>query len=259
MEARLKLIRQRGNRCWRCEPSPEITSRCRFRFTTIATVTGPDPVIPVATAAWDGLSSLDPESVEWLDSLRGPQHDDAVTRLHSLLLRVAQREIRRRNSGAEITGPELDDLAHQAAGDAVVLITQRVDGFRGESRFTTWACKFVIFEVSNKLGRHYWKQHRTRAENPDWDQLPDRFGWSPSEAAEARALVEALRAAVQTCLTDKQRDIFIALVVEGTPLDALVKQLSTNRNAVYKVMFDARGKLRHELIARGYIDQEEAR
>jgi RNA polymerase sigma-70 factor, ECF subfamily len=258
MEARLKLIRQRGNRGSRCVPSHKITSRTRFRFTTIVAVTGPDPVIPVGAAARDGFSSLDPESAEWLDSLRGPRPEDAAARLHSLLLRVARREIRRRNSGAELTGPELDDLAHQAAADAVVLITRRVDKFRGESRFTTWAYKFVIFEVSNKLGRHFWTHHRTGTEIPDWDQLPARFGSSPSEAAESRALVEALRAAVQTCLTDRQRDIFMALVVDGIPLDALVNQLSTNRNAVYKVMFDARRKLRHELVARGYIDPEDA-
>jgi RNA polymerase sigma-70 factor (ECF subfamily) len=222
------------------------------------TVTSADPATSVGPGAQDGRSPLDRESTEWLDTLRGPRREDALARLHSLLLRVARTEIRRRNSGGQLNGPELDDLAHQAAADAVVLITRRVDEFRGESRFTTWAYKFVIFEVSNKLGRHFWKHHRTGAEVPDWEQLPDRFGWSPAEVAESRALVEALRAAVETCLTDKQRDIFMAIVVDGVPLDALVDQLSTNRNAVYKVMFDARRKLRHELVARGYIDPEDA-
>ena len=222
------------------------------------TVTGADPATSIAPGARDGPPSLDPASAEWLESLRGPNSEAAAARLHSLLLRAARGEIRRRNSGSQLNGPELDDLAHQAAADAAVLITRRVDEFRGESRFTTWAYKFVIFEVSNKLGRHFWKHPRTSAEIPDWEQLPDRFGWSPPEAAESRALVEALRATVETCLTAKQRDIFLAIVVEGIPLDALVDQLSTNRNAVYKVMFDARRKLRRELVARGYIDVEEA-
>ena len=111
-------------------------------------------------ASGEGNHSLDPETAEWLSSLRDARRDEAIGRLHGLLLRVARSEIRRRNTGGQITGPEVDDLAHQAAADAVLLITNRLDEFRGESRFTTWAYKFVVFEVSTKLGRHFWKRHR---------------------------------------------------------------------------------------------------
>lgn len=201
--------------------------------------------------------AVDAESAEWLASLRGQRSEGAVTRLHGLLLRVARSEISRRNSSRQISGPELDDLAHQAAADAVLLITRRIDEFRGESRFTTWACKFVIFEVSSKLGRHFWTKRPMGADDPDWDRLPERFGMLPAEVAESRELIAAVRTGVENCLTDKQRDVFTALVVQGIPLDALVIKMDTNRNAIYKVMFDARQRLRQELTTRGFIDLRE--
>jgi RNA polymerase sigma-70 factor (ECF subfamily) len=201
-----------------------------------------------------GSRSLDSETAEWLASLRDSRRDEAIGRLHDLLLRAARSEIRRRNIGGQITGPEVDDLAHQATADAVLLITDRIDEFRGESRFTTWAYKFVIFEVSNKLGRHFWKHRRASSGPVEWDRLPDRLGTRPADAAEFQDLIAAVRAAAETCLTQRQRDVFIAIVVEGVPLDALVLRLGTTRNAIYKVMFDARQKLRRELVNGGYIE-----
>ena len=205
-----------------------------------------------------GGRSLDPETAEWLASLRDERRDKAIGQLHDLLLRVARSEIRRRNTSGQITGPEVDDLAHQAAADAVLLVTDRIDEFRGESRFTTWAYKFVVFEVSSKLGRHFWRRHPAPGGPVDWDLLPDRLGTKPADAAELQDLIAAVRAAADTCLTQKQREVFIALVVEGIPLDALVIRMGTTRTAIYKVMFDARQKLRKELVSGGYLGSTEA-
>ncbi|HEX5299644.1 MAG TPA: hypothetical protein VFW50_21875, partial [Streptosporangiaceae bacterium] len=98
---------------------------------------------------------VDPESAEWLGALAssGAQREAALGRLHEMLLRVAQRECRRRGPRLRVTGPELEDLAYQAAADALVAITRKLGQFRGESRFTTWAYRFVILEVSDKIGR----------------------------------------------------------------------------------------------------------
>jgi RNA polymerase sigma-70 factor (ECF subfamily) len=148
----------------------------------------------------------------------------------------------------------LDDLAHQAAADAVLLIADRIDEFRGESRFTTWAYKFVVFEVSTKLGRHFWKHRGVASAGVEWDRLPDRLGTRPADAAELQDLIAAVRAAAETCLTPRQREVFVAIVVEGIPLDALVTRLGSTRNAIYKVMFDARQKLHKELVNGGYIE-----
>ena len=98
----------------------------------------------------------DAESAEWLRGLAdsGPQREAALARLHGLLVRIARGEVARRGPRLAISGPELDDLAYQAAADALLAVTRKLGQFRGESRFTAWACKFVILEVSAKLGRH---------------------------------------------------------------------------------------------------------
>jgi RNA polymerase sigma-70 factor, ECF subfamily len=199
--------------------------------------------------------SADPDSARWLRSLRagGAEQEAALGRLHTLLLKVAHAEVRRRRPQHRIDGPELDDLAHQAAGDALVAITAKLDRFRGDSRFTTWALKFVILEVSKALGRHYWRRPGSERMDEDWDRLPDRFGFDVHEQVEWQELLGALRRAIDDDLTDRQRRIFVAIVLNGVPLDALVIELGTNRNAIYKVLFDARRKLRTALVAGGHL------
>ncbi|MFI6631637.1 sigma-70 family RNA polymerase sigma factor [Nonomuraea fuscirosea] len=203
-----------------------------------------------------GPVSLDPESAGWLRALRGSEPDRraAVERLHALLLRIGRSEVRRRSARFGVTGPELDDLAHQAAADALLAIIDKVGDFRGESRFTTWAYKFVILEVSAKVSRHFWRNPRVPLETDDWERLPDRFGLDPAAESEWRDLVAALRRAVEEKLTERQRRIFVALVLTGVPPDALAAELGTNRNAIYKTMFDARRKLRAALAAAGLMD-----
>jgi RNA polymerase sigma-70 factor (ECF subfamily) len=203
--------------------------------------------------------SVDHESVEWVRDLAGGQREAAQARLHAELLRIARGEMHRRAPGLRVSGPELDDLTHQAAADALLAIIAKVGQFRGESRFTTWAYKFVIFEVSTKVGRHYWRHPTVPFDAEDWDRLPDRFGFDPAHESEAREFVTAVRRAVDDELSERQRRIFIAIVVNGVPLDALVAELGTNRNAIYKTLFDARRKLRATLVANGYIDPNTSR
>jgi RNA polymerase sigma-70 factor (ECF subfamily) len=201
---------------------------------------------------------LDDASAEWIRGLNGTGtvREAALARLHGLLVRVAVRELRRREAGTWVPGRELDDLAHQAAGDAMLAILGKLHSFRGESRFTTWAYRFVILEVSSKLGRHYWRQHPAdHLEAEDWDRLPDRLGADPGELAGRAELVKAVRQAVDETLTDHQRRLFVAVVLNEVPLDALVARLGTNRNAVYKAIFDARRKIRGFLVANGYLEE----
>ena len=217
-------------------------------------------VNPVVDKTPRAAHSVDPESAGWLGALAGtgPQREAALTRLHEMLLRIAQRECRRRGPRLRITGPELEDLAYQAAADAVMAITRKLGQFRGESRFTTWAYKFVIFEVSAKIGRHFWQNPPVPLDAEDWDKLPDRFGFDPADQAEWRDLLAALRRAVDTELSPRQRQVFVAIMVNAVPLDALAIELGSNRNAIYKTMFDARRKLRAALAANGYMDHDTA-
>lgn len=203
---------------------------------------------------------LDADSAAWIAALTGSADERAQgeARLYGHLLGVAQRELwRRRASHAWLAGVELDDVAHQAAADAMLAIGRKLPGFRGESRFTTWAYKFVIFEVSAKLGRHFWRLHpHVSLEAEDWEVLPDRFGVDPGDHAERAAMVRAVRHALDRELTDHQRRVFTAIVLEGLPLDAVAERLGTNRNAIYKTLHDARRKIRTHLVACGYLERE---
>jgi RNA polymerase sigma-70 factor (ECF subfamily) len=199
--------------------------------------------------------SLDPATVAWLQNLTtaGPVREDAEQRLHALLLRACRAELGRRAPRAGLTGPDVDDLAHQAATDATLAVLAKLDCFRGESRFTTWAYAFAVFEVSTVLGLHWRRGHeRVEVSEQQWAALPERFAAGPEEIAQARELVRLVRRAVDEELTPRQRALFLAVVVEGVPLDALVDELGTTRGAVYKTVFDARRKIRQFLDANGY-------
>ncbi|MFB7293981.1 RNA polymerase sigma factor [Actinacidiphila glaucinigra] len=208
-----------------------------------------------------GGRSMDAESARWVRALSadGEAYEEATGRLHALLLRIAYAELNRRGSRHGITGPELDDLAHQAAADALLSITRKIGDFRGDSRFTTWAYKFVMHEVSSKLGRHFWRTAGVQLDPEAWERLPDRLGADPVRQSEARELVAALREAVDEELTERQRRVFTALAVNGVDADTLAAELGTNRNALYKTMFDARRKLRARLAANGHLPLTTAR
>src|SRR5215470_14601837 len=212
-----------------------------------------DPGVEQTPAA-----SLDPDSAEWLRVLAdtGPRREAALARLHEMLLRIARAEMGRRGPGLRLTGPELDDLAYQAAADALIAITGKLGQFRGESRFTTWAYKFVLVEVSAKIGRHFWRRPGVRLDAEDWDRLPDRFGFDPAQQAEWHDLLGALHRAVDRELTARQRKVFVAIVLNNVPLDTLVIELASNRNAIYQTLFAARRKLRAALAADGYIGDD---
>jgi len=225
---------------------------------------GKTPLITGTGRRWDEVPAaqgLDPDSARWLQALAddGPRRESALAELYAMLLRAARREAGRRGPRVQITGPELEDLACQAAGDALLAITQKAGQFRGESRFTTWAYRFVIFEVSAKIGRHLWRHPTRPLDAESWDRLPDRFGFDPAQESEWRDLLAALRRAVDTELTPRQREVFVAVALNDVPPDALAIKLGSNRNAIYKMMFDARRKLRAALVANGYLHDEESR
>jgi RNA polymerase sigma factor (sigma-70 family) len=203
------------------------------------------------------IGTVDDASAAWLSALgaTGAEREAARGRLHDLLLRIARSEVDRRSGQLRVTGAELDDIAYQAAADAMLAVLAKLPTFRGDSRFTTWAYKFVMFEVSTKIGRHFWRHATVPMDAEDWDRLPGRFDFRPDQEAEWRDLLAAVRQAVEHDLTAYQRRIFVALLVDGVPLDALVLELGANRNAVYKALFDARRKVRAALVANGHLDE----
>jgi RNA polymerase sigma-70 factor, ECF subfamily len=221
-----------------------------------------EPAEPSARGGCATLDSeLDPDSRQWLSSLGAGAHEReaAEIRLHALLLRIARSEVRRRGGQLKINGPELDDIAHQATDDALIAIIAKIGQFRGESRFTTWAYKFVMFEVSTKIGRHFWRNPAMPIDAEHWEQLPNRLALDPAQETEWRELVAALHRAIDTVLTNRQRRIFVSIVLNEVPVDALAAELDSNRNAIYKTLFDCRRKLRATLVANGYLDDPTSR
>jgi RNA polymerase sigma-70 factor (ECF subfamily) len=208
-------------------------------------------------------SPADRTSRRWVEQLRPdhPRHEPAAAKLHDVLQRAAIHELhRRRGQLRALSGPELDDVAQQCADDAMMKVLARLDDFQGLSRFTTWAYKFVIFEVSTKVARHAWQRHPPSAEELTWDQLPDTLTPRPGDQAERREQLAALVAAIEEDLTPRQRDVFVAIALNDVPIDVLALQLGSNRNALYKNLFDARRRLRASLAAAGHpLSDEEAR
>ena len=198
--------------------------------------------------------TLDAESRRWVEQLRAghPCQHQTVARLHEVLQRVAVYELSRRGHQLRsIRGPELDDLAEQAADDALVNVLARLDEFRGLSRFTTWAYTFVMFEVSAKVARHVWRRQAPGIPQLHWDQLPDPIALRPHERLEQRARLEALSSAISQ-LTERQREVFVAVALNDVPIDVVAVKLRANRNAVYKNLFDARRQLRKRMAAAGH-------
>lgn len=199
-------------------------------------------------------AGLDAASREWVAGLlaSGRAHDDCVNALHSLLLRVARHEVARRAGSLRLGGPEVEDVAQQAADDALMAIRTKVAGFRGDSRFTTWAYRFVVFEVSTKLGRHFWRERRTSLDDEAWEQLPAALSAGPDQHAVHAELFRELRRAIDEDLTDLQRRVFVAIALNEVPMDAFAREVGASRNAVYKSLFDARSRLRKSLETAGF-------
>ncbi|MGH2967139.1 MAG: RNA polymerase sigma factor [Solirubrobacterales bacterium] len=189
------------------------------------------------------------ESRAWLSALRGQGADRerAIAELHGLLLRAARHELSRRRAALSyVRGEELDDVAMQAADDALMAVLAKLDDFRGESRFTTWAYKFAVLEAGVKLRRRAWQGREVLLEPDGWDRFADRTN-SVHEELEQAELLGALRDAIEDTLTPHQRRVFSALALNEVPADVLAERLGTTRGALYKTLHDARRKLRREL------------
>jgi RNA polymerase sigma-70 factor (ECF subfamily) len=136
----------------------------------------------------------------------------------------------------------------QAADDALVALLAKLGAFRGESRFTTWAYKFALLEAGVKLRRRAWQDREVQLDPDRWPAHADP-GSSPHEDAEAAELLRALRDAVAAELTPHQREVLVAITLDGVPIDVLAERLGTTRGALYKTLHDARRKLRAALEA----------
>jgi RNA polymerase sigma-70 factor (ECF subfamily) len=180
-----------------------------------------------------------------------PGREEATRRLHDLLLRAARFEInRRRASHPHLRGDDFDDLAHQAANDALLAILAKLETYRGDSRFTTWAYKFALLEAAVRIRRRAWQGRELPVEAAHWSILSDQSD-SPAQAAEENELLGSIGDAIKTELSTHQREVLVAVALNGVPIDVLAERLNTTRGALYKTIHDARQKLRTHLAEAG--------
>src|SRR5215216_4612069 len=160
-------------------------------------------VLPAAIAA-----PIDDASREWLRALRadGATRDEAIERLHALLLRAARFEAARRRGRLPHLRDELEDIAHEAAGDALISVLRRLDDFRGDSRFTTWVYKFALLEAAVKLRKRSWQGREVPLEPETWSLFVSA-GLGPDTELEQSELVTTLQSAIADVLTPHQRRV----------------------------------------------------
>ena len=206
-----------------------------------------------------GRSCVDEDSQRWLTRLRsaGPDRVAALAELHELLFRAARFEVGRRHAVVpHLRGGDQDDLAQQSADDALVSILGKLDEFRGDSRFTTWAYKFALYEAAAHVRRRSWQGREIPLTDEAWPLFADERRRLPDERAQGAELFAAVGRAIESELTSHQREVLLAVAVNDVPIDVLADRLNTSRGALYKTIHDARRKLRAALAAGGLSIEE---
>lgn len=199
---------------------------------------------------------LDADSERWLNELRsqGSIREQAIKRLHGMLHGIARAEgARRRGSLPADIASNFDDLCLQAADDATVAVVVKLDSFRGASRFTSWAYKFAILEVSARLRRLAWSRRRVVMDELSWGRLA-----SPAQGVdrslEEQELLTRVKQLVETTLSEHQRQVFLAVVAHEIPIDVIAERTGSSRGAVYKTVHDARRKMRNAMVESGLLE-----
>jgi RNA polymerase sigma-70 factor, ECF subfamily len=221
----------------------------RAEVKTTASVEGRDRVSGSSAMNGSSAAAADDDSRRWVEGLSAQGARAVATRaeLHDLLLRAARFEIKRRRGVLpHLRGGDLDDLAHQAADDAMVALLAKLHTYRGESRFTTWAYKFALLEAGVKLRRRAWQGREVPIEPEHWSVIASER-LSPERETEEREVLQEIKRAIESELSPHQREVLLAVAVNGVPIDVLAERLNTTRGALYKTIHDARRKLRAHL------------
>lgn len=191
---------------------------------------------------------------EWLAELREPAEGGALSDLRSLLIRGLRHAMSDRPAVAE---EDLEDFAQEA----VLKVLTGLPSFRWESRFTTWAHKIAVHVAFTELRRRRWQdvslEEITSA--PDSDFIPERFAdpaAGPEQLAVQEMVVRTLRQTIARDLTERQRQAMMAVLAGGMSLQETARRMGTNRNALYKVLHDARRRLKTNLLAKGLSAQD---
>jgi len=189
---------------------------------------------------------------QWLAELRGPNPNEALSDLYDLLVRGLRAAFGGRAGGADAN---IEDFAQEA----LLNIMSNLDSFRGESRFTTWAKKIAMNVALTELKRRRWRDVSLQ------DLLARRTATgrgladpqlTPEQVAFQNMVLAELRGIIDKELTDRQREAVVAVILEGMPIAEVARRMGTNQNALYKLLHDARKKLKLRMEAVGLPPQE---
>jgi len=201
---------------------------------------------------------------DWLIELNasGDQQVEAIADLREILLRGSLYSLNHNLSGhTNHDQNEIVQLAEDCAQDALMAVLEHLHEFRGESKFTTWAYKFSI-NIALTAARRDWRK------GVSLDQLQDDsepFEWlspehqdtnNPDHSLLQQEVFETIRDTIRDELTERQRQVLKWMVFGEVPMDIVVQHLQTNRNTVYKMLHDARLKLKRKLLMQGYGAEE---
>ena len=216
---------------------------------------GREPVRVLPKVQWalhTESGPADPVSARWIGELGsgGRIREEACRRLFDYLVGCARKEALKRRNAAPFCGPELDDVAHQAAADALIAILTKLHQFRGESRFTTWAYRFVECEVRTKLARHFWRRQPSSIEDIPASCLAEATEAGPLARVETMELLAQISSGIRG-LTDRQRTVLVSITMNESSVEDVARATGSNRNALYKALFDARRHLRADLEKSG--------
>lgn len=191
---------------------------------------------------------------EWLEGLHGPEADAVLTDLRALLLRGLRYAL----AGRGVTESDLEDFAQ----DALLKVLGELASFRGEARFTTWAQKVAVRVALTELRRRRWRDVSLQdlmAEHEASDFTPavltDQAA-DPGQLAVQSVMLETVQRIIAEELTDRQRQAMLAVMQGGMPLQEAAERLGTNRNALYKLLHDARQRLQKRMLRDGLAPDE---
>lgn len=193
---------------------------------------------------------------QWLAELRGSGRGEALSNLRAVLVRGLRAGLGSRREG--VSDAAIEDFVQ----DALMKILQNLDSFRGESRFTTWAQKIAVRVAFTELRRKEWRNVSLQGMVERYDtggaeprELTDsRSG--PEDTAARRVMFDTVQRLIYEELTERQREALVAVMLGGMPLEEAARRMDTNRNALYKVLHDARKKLKKRLISEGLPPQD---
>ncbi len=189
---------------------------------------------------------------QWLAELRGPKPDEALADLYDLLVRGMRAAFGGYGGGVDAT---FGDFAQEA----LIKITENLDSFRGESRFTTWAQKIAMNVALTELKRRRWRDVSLQdllARREGADRGPADPDLTSEQLALQNTVLGELRRMIDEELTDRQREAVVAVILEEMPISQVARRMGTNQNALYKLLHDARRKLKKRMEAAGLSAEE---